>query len=983
MSQSSCPARPRQFRLVLPVTPEKFIATWKDNSLTEKGGAQPHFEDLCRLLDVDPPRQYGEYCYEQDLKKMHGGNGFADVWKRGCFAWENKGPDKDLGPALMQLKNYAGALDNPPILVVCNRERIEIHPCFTGYPSTPRIIQLDEIGQPENLQTLRWLFSPEDIHKLRPLKSNAAITAMAAGEFARAAMAMRGRGLDSQQVAHFLIQCIFCMYAEDEGLLHEGISDDPQIFTAILKSARDDPERATRRISSLFAAMQNGGNYGNDDIAWFNGGLFNVIDVPPLQVEELAVLRDAAEKLDWRAIDPTIFGTLFERGLDPSARAPLGAHYTDVETIAKLIRPLIVEPLAAEWEAVKPLLLKAQGKGARSAPYKVAITAFQGYLERLKNFRVLDPACGSGNFLYLSMHALKDLEHAAQVDAELLGFGRQIGIETGPANILGLEINEYAAELARVTVWIGDIQWSQRNGQPIARNPILRTLDGIQHRDALMNADGNEAEWPATDVIVGNPPFLGDKKMRGELGDAYTERLRKLYAGKVPGGADLVCYWFHKAREQILAGQAQRAGLVSTNSIRGGANRKVLDAIAEDLAIFNAWSDEYWINDGAAVRVSLVAFAAVVPKSGTWLDGQPVGRINSDLTANQDQDAVLDLTVASPLQPNAGSSFIGTQKGGPFDIPGDIARSWIKEPNVNNRNNIEVVRPWINGMDITRRPSGTWIIDFGSYMDSDEACGFESPYAHALANVKPTRDNLARDGHRIYWWRHAESRPGMRKALEELPRFIATPRVSKHRVFAWQHSSCLADSAVAVIARSDDTTFGILHSRFHELWSLRLGTALEDRPRYTPSSTFETFPFPAGLTPADTKGHPVAEGDLLLPPVTAEHLPVAVNIARAAQDLVTNRDNWLNPQAWVERVPEIVEGYPDRIIAKPEHAADLKKRTLTNLYNTPPGWLQIAHKKLDQAVAEAYGWTDYTPEMSDEEILHRLLALNLERSKTV
>lgn len=302
------------------VTPEKFIATWKDNSLSEKGGAQAHFEDLCRLLGVEPPRQSGDYCYEQGLEKMLGGKGFADLWKRGCFAWENKGPDKDLGPALMQLKNYAGALDNPPVLEVCNRERIELHPCFVGYPSTPRIIALDDIGQPDNLNALRWLFTANDVHKLRPLKSNAAITAEAAGEFARVAEAMRQRGLDGQQVAHFLIQCIFCMYAEDEGLLHQGNNVNPQIFTCILKSAREDVERAGKRIASLFAAMQNGGAYGNDDIAWFNGGLFKTIDIPALTGDDLAVLRNAAENLDWRAIDPTIFGTLFERGLDPNAR---------------------------------------------------------------------------------------------------------------------------------------------------------------------------------------------------------------------------------------------------------------------------------------------------------------------------------------------------------------------------------------------------------------------------------------------------------------------------------------------------------------------------------------------------------------------------------------------------------------------------------------------------------------------------------------
>lgn len=916
---------------------------------------------------------------------MHGGAGFADAWKRGCFAWENKGPDKDLGPALMQLKNYAGALDNPPVLVVCNRERIEIHPCFTGYPSTPRIIQLDDIGQPENLQALRWLFSPEDIHRLRPLRSNAAITAEAAGEFAKVAKAMRGRGLESQQVAHFLIQCIFCMYAEDEGLLHDGISDNPQIFTVILKSARDDTERAAKRIANLFTAMQKGGNYGNDDIAWFNGGLFKVIDVPPLVADDLATLRDAAEKLDWRAIDATIFGTLFERGLDPEARAPLGAHYTDVETIAKLIRPLIVEPLASEWAALKPLLQKAQGKGPRSAPYKTAMTAFQSYLERLKNFRVLDPACGSGNFLYLAMHAIKDLEHAAQVDAELLGFGRQIGIETGPANILGLEINEYAAELARVTVWIGDIQWSQRNGQPVARNPILRTLDGIQHRDALMNADGSEAQWPAADVIVGNPPFLGDKKMRSELGTEYTQRLRKLYADNMPGGADLVCYWFHKAREQILANNAHRAGLVSTNSIRGGANRKVLDAIAEDLNIFNAWGDEEWINDGAAVRVSLVAFAAAIPERGGWLDGKQVGRINPDLTASEvGSDVHIDLSQALPLLGNAKTVFNGIQKTGAFDVPGDLAREWLRLPkNPNGRSNSEVLNPYRNGMDMTRRSRDMWLVNTGWEMDEMAASLYEQPFNHLEREVKPVRATNSLAALRENWWRLWRPRPEMQEQIRALPRYIVTPEVSKHRVFAWLALPVLPDKNLIVVARADDTTFGILHSRFHELWSLGLCTFLGvgNDPRYTPSSTFGTYPFPAGLTPTDTRGQPRAEGEVQLPPVASEHLPVAMKIASAAQRLTSLRDNWLNPAEWVDRVPEVVEGYPERIIAKPEHAAELKKRTLTNLYNARPAWLDNAHKTLDKAVADAYGWTDYTPAMSDEDILRRLLALNQERSK--
>jgi hypothetical protein len=548
------------------MTPEKFIEHWKNNSLTERAGAQQHFDDLCDLLGVDKPRDPENYCFERGAKKDGGGEGWADVWKRDCFGWENKKPGRDLVKALAQLREYSGNLGNPPLLIVCDRDRIEIHTAFRGYPDEPRTILLQDIGTPQNQQILRRVFTDPD--KLKPLKSDAAITRDAAGQFSKLAKAMRDRAIDPQQVAHFLTQCIFCMFAEDEGLLHRSPTDDSKIFTAILKAAYTNPNKATNRIKNLFAAMQKkGGQYGNDDIAWFNGGLFKTIDVPPLTECDLAILFNAAEDLDWRAIDPTIFGTLFERGLDPNCRAQLGAHYTDVATINKLIEPLITRPLTDEWEAAKTGILKLlpkSGKTTKGKNYIAAQNLYYGYLERLRNFRVLDAACGSGNFLYLALHALKDLEHRAQLDAEVLGFSKQLNIEAGTDNILGIEINEYAAELARVTVWIGEIQWCQRNGRPINKNPILHNLDGIQHRDALLNDDGTETQWPTADVIVGNPPFLGDKMMRGELGDNYVTNLRNCYKGRVPGGADLVCYWFEKARGQIENGQAKAAGLVSS-----------------------------------------------------------------------------------------------------------------------------------------------------------------------------------------------------------------------------------------------------------------------------------------------------------------------------------------------------------------------------------------------------------------------------------
>lgn len=983
------------------MTPEQFIATWKDNPLTERAGAQGHFDDLCDLLGVAKPRDPDNYCFERGARKASGGDGWADVWKRGHFAWENKKPGRDLGAALKQLTDYALQLDNPPLLVVCDRERIVIHTAFTGYPDEPHEIRIEELILPEKRQVLSWVFT--DPEKLRPEKSTAAITAAAAGQFAELAKAMRERPVFAEhcgeRVAHFLVQCLFCMFAEDEQLLPAGI------FTTLLANAGGDTAKAARRIEKLFAAMRDRhGEYGDHDIAWFNGGLFKHIDVPPLAAADLAALHRAAAEMDWRAIDPTIFGTLFERGLDPAARAPLGAHYTDTGTIAKLIDPLVREPLLLAWQGVKAEILAAQ---KLKKPGNKPAALYQGFLLRLNHFRVLDPACGSGNFLYLALRALRDLEKRVHVEGQELGLPVPLAMETGPHNILGLEINEFAAELARVTVWIGDIQWCRQNGYPHALNPILRPLDGIEHRDALLNADGSEAAWPAADVVVGNPPFLGDKMMRSELGADYVDTLRKTYDGRVPGGADLVTYWFEKARAQIAAGALRAAGLVSTNSIRGGANRRVLDRVAASTRIFLAWSDEPWVNDGAAVRVSLVGFGSffssgdavesvvadsaaatgggradsvseasncACPPPACRLDGREVAAIHADLTGG----VGTDLTKAKRLPENANTAYLGIQKTGPFDLPGELGRRWLGQPNPHGRSNSEVVKPWYNGLDITRRPRDMWIIDFGTDMSEADASFYELPFTYAKEHVQPTRVGKREARTNEMWWLFQWSRPLMRKAVQNLSRFIVTPEVAKHRIFALMSPPTVADKNLIVIARADDLTFGILHSRFHELWSLRLGTSLEDRPRYTPTTTFETFPFPAGMTPRDTAPK---QGQAAAPCMAGDIL--AANIAAAARHLDQMRNTWLNPPEWVEWVitpEEEKAGFPKRPVAKPGFAAEVKKRTLTNLYNARPAWLDLAHKALDAAVAAAYGWEDYSPAMPDDDILKRLLQLNLERS---
>jgi type II restriction/modification system DNA methylase subunit YeeA len=460
--------------------------------------------------------------------------------------------------------------------------------------------------------------------------------------------------------------------------------------------------------------------------------------------------------------------------------------------------------------------------------------------------------------------------------------------------------------------------------------------------------------------------------MIAELGEDYVTQLRSIYKGRVPAGADLVTYWFNKAWQQIHAERAGRSGLVATNSIRGGQNRKVLETITLSGQIFAAWSDEPWVLDGAAVRVSLICFSKRMTAPSTELielNGHPVAEIYSDLTAKEagEQNGV-NLTQSHKLSTNKGIAIVGTQKNGAFDIPGDLARTWLQLPrNPNGRRNSDVVLPWLNGIDITRRNSDTWVIDFGTTLSEEESAFYEAPFEYVRKNVRQLRQSLRRESYRELWWRHAEPRASLRIALAPLRRYIATPRVAKHRLFVWVCKNVLPDCAVVAIARDDDTTFGILHSRFHELWSLRMGTSLEDRPRYTPSSTFETFPFPEGLSPD-------------IPATQYVDELRARAIADATRHLNKVRDAWLNPPELVKSVHEVVSGFPDRNVPSDEMAAvQLRKRTLTSLYNQQPSWLQKAHRVLDEAVATAYGWSN---DISDDEVLSRLLQLNLERSSS-
>jgi type II restriction/modification system DNA methylase subunit YeeA len=907
------------------LSPPQFAQKWLGSTRTERAAAQEHFIDLCRMLDVPTPNEADPtgqgYAFEKGAEKLDGTNGFADVWRRGHFGWEYKGPWKDLRRAYSQLLLYREALENPPLLVVSDLQRFEVHTNFTNTPKRVYPFTLtDLLEKPEEpLRVLRAVMQQPEA--LKPGTTTAELTAEAAKEFASLADRLRGRGHDPHDVAHFLNKLVFCMFAEDAELLPRGL------IGRLTYASAGSPDVFTNGLDDLFSKMADkGGLFGAERIDWFNGGLFDGGGALPLTADEIRIIRTVSG-LDWSQVEPAIFGTLFERGLDPSKRSQLGAHYTDRESIERLIEPVLIEPLRRDFEATKARVeeLIAEGRKvtARTPADKNPQAVLNAFLARLRAVRVLDPACGSGNFLYLALRALKNLEREALLWASLTLKVPIAFPEIGPQNLLGIELNTYAAELTRVVIWIGEIQWMLGNGFNYLRDPILRPLENIDCRDALLDETGTaEAEWPDATVIVGNPPFLGGKLMRTNLGDEYVERLFSVFEGRVAREADFVCYWHEKARAMVEADKAKRVGLLATQGIRGGASRRTLERVKETGDIFLAWDDEPWVVEGAAVHVSFVGFDDG-SEQVRRLDDVPVAAINADLTAG------IDLTRVNRLSENAGIAFMGDTKGGPFELAADEALAMLDLPNPDGRSNRDVVKPWANGLDLTRQPRGMWIVDFGS-RPIEEAALYEAPFEYVRERVKPVRIQNRRAAYAERWWLHVEPRPAMRAALSGLGRYLGTPRVAKHRIFDWLPAETLPDSQIIVFARANDYFFGVLQSSVHELWARRLGTQLrevESGFRYTPTTTFETFPFP----------EPTADQ--------------RAEVAAAAARLARYRKSRLNPS------PESPQ----------------PRLTMTQLYNLRPSWLANAQERLDRAVHAAYGWS-YPLEPDD--VLARLVGLN-------
>ncbi|MEE9294590.1 MAG: DNA methyltransferase [Phycisphaerae bacterium] len=950
------------------LTPAQFVAKWSKVRLPERAASQEHFIDLCRMLGQPTPAEHdatgAEYTFEKGVpvtgpasKGSRGERGFADVWWKGKFAWEYKRKGKkhaDLIEAYRQLCQYREALENPPLLIVSDINHTEIHTNFTGTAKQLHVVELPELDTPESLALLRRVFTAPDSFK--PTITAEAVTQEVAQQIGTLAQALRDRDHDPHTTAHFLMKCMFCLFAEDVELL------PPNLFERLLKSRKSSPERLATALTGLFAQMNTGGSFGVDDISHFNGSLFD--DAPALELteDEIDVLLTAARQ-DWGSVEPAVFGTLFERSLDPNTRAQIGAHYTSREDIMLVVEPVVMAPLRSEWDEVRA---EVENQIQRRARVKTEQTQkkidkqihklLRDFVERLASVRVLDPACGSGNFLYLAIQQLLDLEK------QVITYAARQEISVGlfplvrPTQLHGIEINTYAAELAQVVIWIGYLQWMRDNGyiQGI-RKPILEPLQSIECRDAILDRSDPDnpkpADWQDADFIIGNPPFLGSKLFRQQgLEDDYIDAMFKAF--DLPNTSDLCCYWFELARRAIEHDSDVRAGLLGTQGIRGGSNRTVLERIKETGDIFMAWSDRKWILDGAAVHVSIIGIDSG-EQAQRRLDGKFVEHINPNLTHGAYTSS------AQIIAKNKSIAFMGDTKVGPFDVNIEAALRFLRSPNPNGRPNAEVVRPWVNGLDLTRRWRAMWIVDFPPGTALDEASSFEQPFEYIRDNVRPMR-KTARSGDAtgVPWWIHQRPRPHMRKQIEVLKRYVATPNLTKFRLFVLLDSRVLPDHQLIAFARSDDYFFGVLHSSIHELWARRMGTQLREAEsgfRYTPTTCFETFPlpWPPGSEPTKHEAHQ--------------------RISEVAKELNAQRERWLNPPEWIEPIAQVVDAEDDfadvaqearalirqsAIMARAAKDKNLKKRTLTNLYNQRPTWLKLAHEKLDRGVLAAYALVD-------------------------
>lgn len=1052
----------------LPLNTGHFITRWQQSSAAERANYALFLSELCDYLDLPRPdptqadEDANSYVidkavYFQNLDGSSTTN-YIDLYKRHCFVLEAKqgsnpqpnaaaplaspkeprrmkrgtavrgthGWDEAMLAARGQAERYAKALPVsegwPPFLVVVDvGHSIELYADFslTGKaylpfpdPRTFRILH-EQLEQPEIKERLRavWL----DPLSLDPSRETAKVTREVAGK-----LAVLARNLElhhpPKQVAEFLTRCIFTSFAEDVNLLPE------RSWLNLLESLRDDVGNFPLMAEALWKTMNEGGFSPilRAHILKFNGGLFESTKALPLTRDQLGLLIEAADSR-WRDVEPAIFGTLLERALDADERHALGAHYTPRAYVERLVIPTIVEPLRDDWRSSQAVITEQVNAGNREA----AIETARAFHRQLCSTRVLDPACGSGNFLYVSLEHMKRLEGEVLETLHALGDTQQslehTGLTVDPHQLLGLELNPRAAVVADLVLWIGYLQWHFRTrGDAQPPIPVISNFHNIVEADALLTwkkkvplldkqgaavtqwdgvttkkhpttgqdipdeeariavyeyTDVKQAKWPEADFIVGNPPFIGGKDIRAELGDGYVKALRKAY-DLVPDSADFVMYWWQRAAELARASKIRRFGFITTNSLPQVFNRKVVaqnltatsDAKLAPLSLIFAIPDHPWLKsalsdgqaatDHAAVRIAMTVgergehighLYRVKSEGDTSAEGTDVelteetGRIFADLRIG------VDVAGATPLKSNEDLCCPGVKlHGAGFIVTPEEARALGlgRIPGIEKH-----IRPYLNGRDLTGTSRNVMVIDLFGLSSEQVKRRFPEIYQWVYDHVKAEREgkvNQTPDSKQYAqnWWLFGKVRSELRASLKDLARFIATVETAKHRAFVFISSEVLLDNRLLNFALSDAFALGILSSRVHVTWALAAGGTLEDRPVYTKTRCFDPFPFPE-----------VSEAQKQLIREIAERL-----------DAHRKRQQQLHPTLTLTDMYNVLE----KLRANEELTAEDHSTYEMGLI----GILRQIHDELDEAVFSAYGWSQG---LSAEQILANVVALNAKR----
>lgn len=1054
---------------------EEFIAKWSASGAAERANKDLFLAELCDLLGVPRPNPAtgdpakDTYVFERGVRFVAEGGtspqGRIDLYKEGCFILEAKqgapaGSKKTgtakrgtpgwtvaMGEAYGQALGYAKTFERPPpFLVVCDLGHcFDLYAVFDGSwnyrqfpgPQSSRIFLADLGKSPKHLETLRQIFL--DPLSLDPARKAAEVTREVAKHLAELARRLEAAKHPPELIATFLMRCLFTMFAEDVNLLPE------QVLTSMIEQRwLPKPHLFPAGIEALWRLMNEGGeNFQLGRVLRFNGGLFASPAALPLDKEALGVLLEAA-KCDWSNVEPSIFGTLLERALDPKERHRLGAHYTPRAYVERLVRPTIEEPLRAEWdvvqaevrelvkkageEPVKPALTEAEylakGPGAkarqaamkdyekavkqRKAKLDEARRLLHGFHERLTKIRILDPACGSGNFLYVALDLMKRLEGEVLGALQDLGVRQELlaadALRVMPGQFLGIEVKRWAKEIAELVLWIGYLQWHFRTygkGAPIPE-PVLRDFKNIEHRDAVLAWDKMElrrdkkgkpigrwdgetmkkspvtgedipdekaqvpayeyinprkAKWPKADFIVGNPPYIGVRVMRETLDPEYVETLRAVYQ-EVPETSDLVMYWWHKAALEVESGRTLRFGLITTDKLSDAYSRRIVEHhlhTKTSIRIIFAIDKHPWPNDptSAAVRVAMTVAESAKGSAQPWIGSVLDDQGMTDAAVMRRAVPAISATLkadfgAKPraaLKSNSQLCFQGVVPANEgFKLTADDLRRLKYDPT----RLPPTIKRYIIGKDLVGKSANRFIIDFFGIDQDTAKKRWPDLFQILIDRVLPERKHNPRKSYRDRWWLFAESRPAMRRALYGLPRFIATPYTAVHRPFVFVPGDTLPDAMAYAVADSDAYVLGVLSSKIHHCFALDAGSALEDRPRYNSKSTFFPFPFPCCAKKQQTKIRTIAESldahrkarQAAHPDLTITGMYNVLEKLRSGEPL-TDKEKTIHQQGLVSVLKQI-------------------------------------HDDLDAAVFDAYGWP---ADLTDEQILEKLVALNAERAE--